>query len=357
MAIAGAAGKAKLGLKKLAWGVLAGSALISLVAPGPGEAQENVLNLYSARHYQTDEALYGNFTKQTGIKINRIELGDEPLLQRLKSEGANSPADVVLMVDAARLWRAQIEGLFQPIDSKVLNQRIPANLRSNDGSWFGFSTRARVIVFDKAKVNPAEVDTYEKLADPVNKGRVCTRSGSHPYMLSLIGAMVERSGEAATEQWARGMVANMARPPRGGDTDQIRAVAAGECGVALTNSYYWVRLMRSSDPKDRAVVEKVGFLWPNQATSGTHVNISGGGVARHAPNRANAIRFLEYLSSPEAQAYFANGNNEWPVVKGAEVNNPELASLGKFKMENVPISSIGKGQIAAQRILDKAGYR
>jgi iron(III) transport system substrate-binding protein len=357
MAIAGAAVKAKLGLKKLVWGVLAGSALISLVAPGPGQAQENVLNLYSARHYQTDEALYGNFTKQTGIKINRIELGDEPLLQRLKSEGANSPADVVLMVDAARLWRAQIDGLFQPIDSKVLNQRIPANLRSNDGSWFGFSTRARVIVFDKAKVKPAEVDTYEKLADPVNKGRVCTRSGSHPYMLSLIGAMVERSGEAATEQWARGMVANMARPPRGGDTDQIRAVAAGECGVALTNSYYWVRLMRSSDPKDRAVVEKVGFLWPNQATSGTHVNISGGGVARHAPNRANAIRFLEYLSSPEAQAYFANGNNEWPVVKGAEVNNPELASLGKFKMENVPISSIGKGQIAAQRILDKVGYR
>jgi iron(III) transport system substrate-binding protein len=349
----------KLGrsLRRGIWAVLAGAALTSLFAPTPGQAQQPALNLYSARHYQTDEALYRNFTEQTGIKINRIELGDEPLLQRVKSEGANSPADVILLVDAARLWRAQIDGLFQPIESKVLNERIPANLRANDGTWYGFSTRARVIVYDKAKVKPQEVDTYEKLAEPVNKGRVCTRSGSHPYMLSLLGAMVERSGEAAAEGWARGMVANMARPPRGGDTDQIRAVAAGECAVALTNSYYFVRLMRSSDPKDREVIEKVGFLWPNQGTSGTHINISGGGVARHAPNRANAIRFLEYLASPQAQAYFADGNNEWPVVKGAKVDNPALAELGPFKAESVPVSSIGKGQIAAQRILDRVGYR
>jgi iron(III) transport system substrate-binding protein len=316
-----------------------------------------VLNLYSARHYQTDEALYSGFTKQTGIKINRIELGDEPLLQRLKSEGANSPADVILLVDAARLWRAQIEGLFQPVQSKELESRIPANLRATDGSWFGFSTRARVVVYNKASVKPEDVDTYEELADPKNKGKVCTRSGSHPYMLSMIGAMSERLGEAKTEAWASGVVANMARPPRGGDTDQIRAVASGECGAALTNSYYWVRLMRSSDPKDKDVVSKVGFVWPNQASSGTHVNVSGGGVAKHAPNRANAIRFLEYLASPQAQTYFANGNNEWPVVKGAEVANPELASLGKFKIEEVPISSVGKGQIAAQRILDRVGYR
>jgi iron(III) transport system substrate-binding protein len=344
-------------LRQITWGLLAAAAAASLVAPVPGRAQQAVLNLYSARHYQTDEALYRNFTEQTGIKLNRIELGDEPLLQRLRSEGANSPADVVLLVDAARLWRAQIDGLFQPIDSKVLNERIPANLRANDGSWFGFSTRARVIVYDKAKVRPDEVDTYEKLAGPANKGRVCTRSGSHPYMLSLLGAMVERSGEAAAEAWARGMVANMARPPRGGDTDQIRAVAAGECGVALTNSYYWVRLLRSTDPKDKEVVARVGFLWPNQATSGTHVNISGGGVARHAPNRANAIRFLEYLASPQAQAYFAEGNNEWPVVKGAEIRNEALASLGSYRAESVPVSSIGKGQIAAQRILDRVGFR
>ena len=353
----GAAGGPRVGLRKFVRGVLAATAVVSLAAPGAGQAQQAVLNLYSARHYQTDEALYRNFTEQTGIRINRIELGDEPLLQRLKSEGANSPADVVLLVDAARLWRAQIDGLFQPIDSKVLNERIPANLRANDGSWYGFSTRARVIVYDKSKVKPQEVDSYEKLADPVNKGRVCTRSGSHPYMLSLIGAMVERSGEAATEQWARGVVANMARPPRGGDTDQIKAVASGECGVALTNTYYWVRLMRSTDPKDKEVVDRVSFIWPNQATSGTHINVSGGGVARHAPNRASAIRFLEYLSGPQAQAYFADGNNEWPVVKGVRVSNPALASLGTFKAEEVPISSIGKGQIAAQRILDRVGYR
>jgi len=316
-----------------------------------------LLNLYSARHYQTDEALYEGFTKQTGIRINRIELGDEPLLQRLKSEGANSPADVILLVDAARLWRAQIDGLFQPVQSKLLESRIPANLRATDGSWFGYSTRARVIVYNQSTIRAEAVDTYESLADPKNKGKVCTRSGSHPYMLSLIGAMVERSGEAGTEAWAKGMVANMARPPRGGDTDQIRAVASGECGVALTNTYYWVRLLRSTDPKDREVVSKVGFIWPNQATTGTHVNVSGGGVARNAPNRANAIRFLEYLASPQAQAYFANGNNEWPVVKGAETANPELAALGRFKAEDLPISSIGKGQIAAQRILDRAGYR
>ena len=345
------------GVRGAIWSGLVLAAAASLLAPSQSHAQQKVLNLYSARHYQTDEALYADFSKQTGIKINRIELGDEPLLQRVKSEGANSPADVILLVDAARLWRAQIDGLFQPIESKVLNQRIPPNLRANDGSWFGFSTRARVIVYDKAKVKPAEVETYEKLADPVNAGRVCTRSGSHPYMLSLLGAMVERNGEAAAESWARGMVANMARPPRGGDTDQIKGVASGECGVALTNSYYWVRLLRSTDSKDKEVVSKVGFLWPNQATSGTHVNVSGGGVARNAPNRANAVLFLEYLASPQAQAYFADGNNEWPVVSNVEVANEALLSLGKFRAETVPISSIGKGQIAAQRILDRVGYR
>ena len=336
--------------------VLAG-VVAALVAPLASQAQEKVLNLYSARHYQTDEALYSEFTQQTGIKINRIEAGDEQLLQRLKAEGANSPADVVLMVDAARLWRAQIDGLFQPIQSQILGERIPANLRSNDGTWFGFSTRARVIVYNKASVKPEDVDTYEELAEPKNRDKVCTRSGSHPYMLSLIGSMVERLDEAKTEAWAKGMVANMARPPQGGDTDQIRGVAAGECGVALTNSYYWVRLLRSTNAKDRDVVSKVGFLWPNQASGGTHVNVSGGGVAKNAPNKANAIAFLEYLSGPSAQAYFANGNNEWPVVKGAESNNRELASLGTFKQEQASIATIGKNQIAAQRILDRVGYK
>ncbi|HEU0199938.1 MAG TPA: Fe(3+) ABC transporter substrate-binding protein [Burkholderiaceae bacterium] len=336
-----------------------GSLVLAVLLGSDAEAQTKApeLNLYSARHYQTDEALYTEFTRQTGIKLNRIELGDEQLLQRVRSEGANSPADVILLVDAARLWRAQIDGLFQPLQSKVLNERIPANLRANDGSWFGFSSRARVIVYNKDAVKAEEVDTYEELAEPKNKGRVCTRSGSHPYMLSLIGSIVERHGEAAAEKWARGMVENMARPPKGGDTDQIRAVASGECRVALSNSYYWVRLMRSEKPEDKEVVSKVGLIWPNQQTSGTHINISGGGVAKNAPHRENAIKFLEYLTSESAQKYFAEGNNEWPVVKSVKTENPALISLGSFKAESVPISSIGKGQIAAQRILDRVGYR
>jgi iron(III) transport system substrate-binding protein len=347
----------EVGLRRAMQAVVIGGLVLAALLPGDSDAQEKVLNLYSARHYQTDEALYADFTRQTGIKINRIELGDEQLLQRVRTEGAASPADVLLLVDAARLWRAQIDGLFQPIQSKVLNERIPANLRSNDGTWYGFSLRARVIVYDKARVKPEDVDTYEKLADPKNKGKVCTRSGSHPYMLSLIGSLVDRLGEAKTEEWARGVVANMARPPRGGDTDQIKGVASGECGVALTNTYYWVRLVRSDDPKDKEVVSKVGFLWPDQSRAGTHMNVSGGGVAKNAPHRENAIAFLEYLTSPKAQAYFAEGNNEWPVVKGAVTNNPALAALGTPKMETVPIATIGKNQIAAQRILDRVGYR
>jgi len=268
---------------------------------------------------------------------------------------------VILMVDAARLWRAQIDGFFKPIHSKYLESRIPANLRSKsdpEGStWFGFSTRARLVVYNKAKVNPLDVDTYEKLAEPMNKGKVCTRSGAHPYMLSLIGAMIERRGEAATEEWAKGMVANMARPPRGGDTDQIKAVASGECGVALTNSYYLVRLLRSTKPEDQAIVSKIGFVWPNQQTTGTHINIEGGGDAKNAPHSQAAIQFLEYLASDSAQEYFANGNNEWPVVKSVKIENEGLKMLGPFKAENISIAAIGKNQIAAQRLLDRVGYK
>lgn len=324
-------------------------------------AQEKVLNIYSARHYQTDEQLYGGFTKQTGIKINRIEADDNALLERLRNEGAKSPADVILMVDAARLWRAEREGLFQPVKSATLEQRLPKNLRGGepgqDPQWFGFSTRARVIVYNKADVKPSEVDTYAKLAEPQNKGKVCTRSGSHPYMLSLIGSMIERKGEAATEAWAKGMVANMARAPKGGDTDQIKGVASGECGVALTNSYYFVRLMRSEKPEDKEVISKVGFIWPDQAGDGTHINVAGAGVARHAPHRAEAVQFLEYLASDEAQKYFASGNNEWPAVASAKAENAALDSLGKFKIENVSIGAIGRNQVAAQKILDRVGYK
>jgi iron(III) transport system substrate-binding protein len=330
---------------------------LALATGLPALAQDKVLNLYSARHYQTDEALYANFTKATGIKINRIEAGDEALLERLTNEGANSPADVVLLVDAARLAKAQQAGLFQPVQSAELNAKVPAQLRAADGSWYGFSTRARVIVYNKASVKPEDVDTYEKLADARNKGKVCTRSGAHPYQLSLASSLIEHLGEQKAEEWARGVVANMARPPRGGDTDQIMGVASGECGVALSNSYYLARLMRSAKPEDKDAVSKVGLIWPNQSSRGTHVNISGGAVAKSAKNRDNAVKFLEYLASDEAQVYFANGNNEWPVVKSAPMKNPALEQMGTFKVDPLPVAALLKNAPTAQRLMDRAGYK
>ena len=320
-------------------------------------AEEAVLNLYSARHYQTDEALYANFTKATGIRINRIEAGDEQLLDRLKSEGAQSPADVLLIVDASRLWSAQQQGLFQPVQSALLDQRIPAALRDPAGHWFGFSSRARVLVHNKAALQASDVPTYESLADPRLKGQICVRSGSHPYNLSLVAAMVEHLGEAKAETWAKGVVANFARSPRGGDTDQIKAVAAGECGVAIANTYYYARLMRSNKPEEREIVARTAVVWPDQASFGAHLNISGAGMARHAPHRQNAVRFLEYLASDEAQAYFADGNNEWPAVKGVAVRNPALEALGPFKADTLPIASIARSTPAAQKLLDRVGWK
>lgn len=322
---------------------------------------QQVLNLYSARHYQTDEALYENFTKATGIRINRIDGDDNGILSRLKSEGAASPADVVLLVDAARLWRADTDGLFQPVRSPLLEQRIPVTLRSDDkgqgSSWFGFSTRARVVVYDKTRVQRSEVDTYEELASPANKGRLCIRSGSHPYNVSLFGSMMVQMGPAKTEAWLKGLVDNMARAPKGGDTDQIRAVAAGECAVAVTNSYYLARLMRSNKPEDRAVVEKVAVVFPNQDGAGTHVNISGGAVARHARNKDAAVKFLEYLASDEAQRYFSDGNNEWAAVPAVRTTNTALQAMGDFKVEQVPVSAFAGNQAEIQRMLDRVGFR
>lgn len=329
-----------------------------LLAPAGAIAQtDKVLNLYTSRHYQTDNALYAGFTRKTGIKINKIEAGENALLERLRSEGRNSPADVFITVDAGRLWAAERLDLFQPVDSKVLKERIPANLRTPEGTWFGFSTRARVIAYDRKSVKPEEVATYEDLAHPRFKGRICIRASNHVYNLSLMAAMIERLGEAKAEQWARGMVANLARSPRGGDTDQLYGVAAGECDVAVANSYYYVRLMKSSSPKDRQVVERVALSFPNQASSGTHVNVSGAGVLKNAPNPVAARLFLEYLASDEAQIYFADGNNEWPVVLTAVSENPELASLGKFKPENLNVSVLGRNQALAQKILDRVGWK
>ncbi|MCK2127488.1 Fe(3+) ABC transporter substrate-binding protein [Thauera aromatica] len=313
------------------------------------------LNIYSARHYQTDEQLYGNFTKQTGIKINRIEAKEDELLERVRTEGANSPADVFITVDASRLAKADELGIFQAVKSATLEARIPAHLRADN--WFSYSTRARIIVFNPEMVKAEQVQTYEQLAEPALKGQVCTRSGSHPYNLSLGAAMIKHNGAEATEKWASGIVANFARAPKGGDTDQIRAVAAGECGVAIANSYYFARLMNSDKPEDQAVIAKVKAVWPNQATWGTHINVSGAGMLKHAPNKEAAVKFLEYLASDEAQAYFANGNNEWPVAPGVKVDNAALNKLGEFKADTLPIGELAATVAEAQRIYDRAGYR
>ena len=333
-----------------------GLVIVSCVAlAGTTYADDKELNLYSARHYQTDEALYSEFTRQTGIKINRIEGKEDELLERIKNEGAHSPADVLLTVDASRLATAHEMGLFAPLKSKILDQRIPANLRTED--WFSFSTRARVIVYAKGSVKAEAVQNYADLAQPRLKGKLCTRSGSHPYNLSLMASFIAHHGEAKAEEWARGMVANFARSPKGGDTDQIRAVAAGECEVALANTYYVARLMRSDKPDDRKVMEKVAVVWPDQQSFGTHINVSGGGMLKHAPHKDAALKFLEYLASDEAQRFFADGNNEWPVVVGVKVNNPALATLGKFKADVLPVGSLAMYRSKAQVIFDRVGYR
>ena len=331
-------------------------ALLVLALSGASvNAQDKVLNLYSARHYQTDEALYANFTKLTGIRINRLDGKEEELVERLRNEGASSPADVLITVDAARLEVADGLGLFQPIKSQILETRIPASLRT--ATWFSFSTRARVIVYNKAAIKPEQVQTYADLAAPALKGQVCVRSGSHPYNLSLGAALIAHDGESKTEAWARGLVSNFARAPKGGDTDQINAVAAGECGVTISNTYYLARLMRSAKPEDQKAIGAVGIVWPNQSTWGTHINISGAGVLKHAPHKAAAVAFLEYLASDGAQAFFATGNNEWPVVKGVNPANPALAAMGTFKPDSLPIGELARTTVQAQKVFDRAGWK
>jgi iron(III) transport system substrate-binding protein len=314
-----------------------------------------VLNLYSARHYQTDEALYANFTKATGIRINRLDGKEDELVERIRNEGPSSPADVLITVDAARLEVADGLGLFQPVKSRLLDERIPAALRTP--TWFSFSTRARVIVYNKASVKPETVQNYADLALPALRGKVCVRSGSHPYNLSLGAAMIAHEGEGRAEAWARGLVANFARSPKGGDTDQIKSVAAGECGVTISNTYYLARLMRSTKPEDQKTMAAVGVVWPNQSTWGTHVNVSGAGLLKHAPHRDEAVRFLEYLAGDTAQAYFADGNNEWPVVRTVKVDNPALAALGPFKADQLPVGELARTTVLAQKVFDRAGWK
>ncbi|MFN4277413.1 MAG: Fe(3+) ABC transporter substrate-binding protein [Ferrovibrio sp.] len=340
--------------RALMLGLLAGATIFGL--PGLASAQDKVINLYSSRHYDTDEALYANFTKETGIKINRLEASEDQLLQRMRAEGDKSPADVLITVDAGRLWRAQEAGLLQPVKSAALEKAIPAHLRESDGHWFGFSKRARIFVVNKTKVKAGEISRYEDLADAKWKGRVLIRSSTNVYNQSLVGSMIATLGPEATETWAKAVVANMARAPKGGDTDQIKAVAAGEGDVAVSNTYYFARLMGSKKPEDQAVIANLAVIFPNQNDRGTHVNISGAGVAKHAPNKANAIKFLEYLASKQAQEYFAKGNYEFPVVGGVPLH-PVIAAWSEFKEDTLNAAVFGKNNEAALKLMDRAGWK
>lgn len=329
---------------------------VQLLRPDTSTAQTKVLNLYSSRHYNTDNALYEGFTKQTGIKVNLLEGKDDELLERIKSEGAKSPADVLITVDAGRLWRAEQMGLFAPSSSSVLNQRIPANLRHPQGKWYGFSKRARVIVYNRDRVNPSQLSTYEDLVNPKWKGKLLVRSSTNVYNVSLVSALIEKLGAGATENWCKGLVGNFARSPSGGDTDQIKAVASGVGDLALCNSYYLLRLVKSKNPQEQAIGKQVGLFFPNQKSWGTHVNISGGGVVSTSKNKAAAVKFLEYLSSPAAQNFFAQANNEYPVVKGVQLD-PVLKRYGSFKEASVNVDTYGRNSGQAVKISDRAGWK
>lgn len=322
-----------------------------------GAMAQGELNLYSSRHYDTDERLYTEFEEKTGITINRIEGKADELIERIKSEGQNSPADILLTVDAGRIWRAQQMDLLQSVETEFLNARVPAHLRHPDGLWYGFSQRARIIFYDRERVSPTQIQTYDDLADPSLKGMVCTRSSSNIYMLSLMAAQIEHKGEQAAKDWAAGMYENRARDPQGGDTDQLRGIASGECAVAVANTYYFARAMRKEvKGLDETQIAKIGWVFPNQSTTGAHVNISGAGVVATAPNKENAVKFLEYLASESAQAYFSAGNDEYPAVPGVELSE-SVAKLGLFRQDTINLAKLGENQPTAQKLYDEVGYK
>lgn len=329
---------------------------IAICIPAFAIAQDDVVNIYSARHYDTDIRLYSAFTDATGIQVNLIEAGADELIERIQSEGANSPADVIITVDAGRLWRAEQAGILAAVDSEVLELAVPESLRHPEGRWFGLSLRIRGVVYNEAAVDPSEITTYEDLADDRWNDRICIRSSSNIYNQSLVASLIEVNGVEATEAWARAIVENMARSPQGGDTDQIRAVASGECDVAVVNHYYLARLMASTDPADTAVADAVGFAFPNQDGRGSHANISGAGVVATAPHHENAVRLIEFLTTPEAQQIFAEGNYEFPVVDDVAAS-PIAQAFGSFEIDSVNVASYGSNNPEAVRLMDRAGWR
>ena len=291
------------------------TAITSLASAVYAESHAGEVNLYSSRHYDTDERLYTDFTEQTGIVINRIEGNADELIARMTAEGMNSPADILLTVDTSRLERAKNAGVLQSIDSDLLETRIPVSLQDSDNQWFGFSQRARIIFYDKTDVENPPLD-YLSLADPAYKGMVCHRSSTNEYSQTLLAAVIENFGAEAATEWAQGVVDNFARDPQGGDTDQLRGLVSGECDISISNTYYFSRALRVPvDGLDAEAMSNIGWIFPAQNAEGAHMNLSGGGVAVAAPNRKNAIKFLEYLASDQAQQYFSAGNDEYPAVR------------------------------------------
>ena len=329
---------------------LVASTAISTAAYAQGE-----VNIYSSRHYDNDEVLYDEFTERTGITVNRIEGDADELIARLNAEGQNSPADIFLTVDAGRIWRADEAGLLQPVESDVLENRIPEHLRHPDGHWFGMSQRARIIFYDKEEVeNPPQ--TYEALADPQYEGQICIRSSSNVYNQSLMASIIAANGEEAAKDWAEGVVANMAREPQGGDTDQLRGVVSGECDIAVANTYYFLRALDGGVDGLSGSTDMFGWVFPNQSGRGTHVNVAAMGVTANAPNKDNAVEFLEFMTSDFAQSYFANQNNEYAAVPGVGLaENP--ASLGLFRMDDVNLSVFGENTPRAQEIFNEVGWK
>jgi iron(III) transport system substrate-binding protein len=342
--------------KSFIFSAIVGAALlVGCSDSGAGDGAQEV-NLYTARHYDSDQTLYTRFTEETGIKVNVIEGNADELIARMKSEGANSPADLFVTADAGALWRAQQAGLFQPVQSDILEARIPANLREPDGNWYGFMRRARVVAYDSTKVRPEEIDDYAKLAGPRFKGRICVRSSDSVYNLSLVGALIEAWGLEQAGTWVRGIVANMARKPEGGDRDQIRAVGAGVCDVAITNSYYYIRLANGDDKADRAITERVKLAFPSLGGKGAHVNISGAGVAANAPHKENALKLLEFFASPETQSFIAANNNEFPASPDVPAPPPVDAYAG-FTANPMNVSAFAARQPDAQSLMSTAGWR
>lgn len=319
------------------------------------QAEAGEVNVYSGRHYESDLVLFDQFTEETGIKVNYIEAGGDALIERIAQEGDASPADIFITADAGILWRADQRDLFREIDSAALEERVPAHYRHPDGKWFGLSRRARIIIYNVEAGLPEGLDSYADLADPAYKGMICVRSSSNIYNQSLLASIIAHEGAERAEEWAAGVAANFARSPQGNDTSQIEAVAAGLCRLAIVNSYYTARFKGSTDPDAAAIGEKFELLFPDQDGRGTHVNISGAGVTKYAPNPENAVRLLEFLLRDETQAAFASGNNEYPVVPGVAPEGP-IAAYADFKADELPVAAFGENQAEAVRIFDRVGW-